>query len=131
MKLLTPEEVLQAIKDGKPVEIKVGNTKWEILKTYQHNIACLLNEANQFRLAQEMITIGDVEFPKPITEKLEPASRYYIADPTSDILYSEVIWRNDEYDLHYLSVGVVHLIKENAIAHAKALIKLSGGSVND
>lgn len=128
MSKLTPEEVLQALKDGKQVEIKASNDKWEELRAYQHNIACLLNEANQFRLAQEMMTIGDVSFPKPESKPLVNGCAYYYVNPLIRELHTVTYWKGDEVDMLLLAKNLVHISKENAIAHAKALIKLSGGS---
>lgn len=128
MKLLTPEEVLQAIKDRKPVEVKFGDDyEWELVKRCEMNIDELLNPEYLFRFPQKMITIGDVSFPKPLTDKPSINTKYYY--PSSYFhLFDNGFWNNTELDCHRLKLGMLHLTKENAIAHAKALIKLSGGT---
>lgn len=50
-------------------------------------------------------------------------------DPTIDRLCFWSEWDNVKLDEQRLERGVVHLTEENAIAHAKALIKLSGGKL--
>lgn len=81
MKLLTPTEVIESIKDGKQVEYTYGNEKeWCEFKPFDFTIENLLDEYYSFRLAQEMITIGDVSFPKPETEPLAQGITYYTPD---------------------------------------------------
>lgn len=129
MKLLTPEEVLQAIKDGKPVEVKFGeHYEWKLVDRFRMNIDELLDPEHSFRSPQEVITIGDVSFPKPETQAPDLGVRYYIVDLTECKLINSFAWLNSELDYHYLNIGNLHLSEENAIAHAKALIKLSGGT---
>lgn len=128
MKLLTANEALQALKDDKIVECKfLPRNDWVKINS-SSGIYILLNEANQFRLAQEMITIGDVSFPKPEVHPPKINSKYYFLNFNSDDLIGYYTWKGDSVDLAYLRKGIVHLSEENAIAHAKALIKLSGGS---
>lgn len=88
----------------------------------------MLSNRYTFRLKQEIITIGDVSFPKPETIPLEMNTTYWVADPISSNLtaQSPSKWENDIQDNRFLSRGFIHLSQENAIAHAKALIKLSG-----
>lgn len=83
-------------------------------------------------LTQEMIKIGDVSFPKPHIGKMERGDVYYLADTTDPLLYYKSFWgdvpTDISTDVRWMNAGILHLSKENAIAHAKALIKLSGGS---
>ena len=126
--LLTPPEALQAIMNGKDVEVKFGkHYKWEKVLPNRMLLEGLIDPEHQFRLSQEMITIGDVSFPKPESEPLKDDEEYWIADPT--VLHHKLVsqWVGDKLDKMALSRGLIHKSKENAIAHAKALIKLSGG----
>ena len=93
----------------------------------------LTDPRNKFRLAQEMITIGDVSFPKPESEPPELGTEYWIAEPSYGYYATTIpiFWSDDSQDRIYLKRGLVHLTRENAIAHAKALIKLSGGNVDE
>lgn len=129
-KLLTPIEVVQALQEGKKVEVKFGvNCEWTMLYKNRIGLDELLEPRHSFRLAQEMITIGDVSFPKPVTEPFfECGQSYYFVDLTVLECVRSRPWSNDSFDQRVLNLGLVHLSKENAIAHAKALIKLSGGS---
>lgn len=83
----------------------------------------------QFRLAQEMITIGNVSFPKAYQGEMEYGRTYYVPSASNENLYSALEWEDDLTDCRYLSSGMLHLSKANAIAHAEALIRLSGGKI--
>ena len=132
MKELTPQEALQAIIDGKKVECLLdGSDSWDSLLLLTARV--LVNPHNKFRLAQEMVTIGDVSFPKPESDPLELGTKYWIAGLSYEY-YSPpipIIWEDDSQDRIMLKRGLVHLSRENANAHGKALIKLSGGNVDE
>ena len=131
-KLLTPQEALRAIIDGKKVECLLeGLENWDSILLFTTGV--LVNPRNKFRLSQEMITIGDVSFPKPESEPPELDSEYWIAELSYGYYatVSSILWADDSQDRHYLKVGCVHLTRENAIAHSKALVKLSGGNVDE
>ena len=132
--LLTPPEALQAIMNGKDVEVKFGkHYKWEKVLPNRMLLEGLIDPEHQFRLSQETITIGDVSFPKPESKPLEVGTEYWIAH-TAYSVYTTLCayrWSNDPCDSMFLKRGLVHLSKENAVAHAKALIKLSGGTIDE
>lgn len=136
MTILTPQEALQAIADGKKLEYKWHTEdEWHMFDPLINGVYLehVMKEKNVFRLAQEMITIGDVSFPKPVSEPLTDGADYWIANPTylHHSLVHPFTWCGDNIQRVYLSRGLIHLSRENAIAHAKALIKLSGGNVDE
>lgn len=133
MKELTPAELVQAIQDGKKVEFRMmSSDTWFELKEWKSvKLGELLDAVWQYRLAQETITVGDVSFPKPESEPLEDADEYWVVASTYADYVTSFVWRGDQFDKWALSRGLVHSSKENAIAHAKALIKLSGGNPDD
>ncbi|MDO4441357.1 MAG: hypothetical protein Q4B81_04165 [Moraxella sp.] len=135
MKLLTPQETLQAIIDGKRVEIRGAidshNSGWKPLNEHEIHIRVLTNGLFIFRLAKETITIGDVSFPKPESSPPKQGTKYWAVSITAHYIPPLRIWEDDNIDKSYLAHGLVHLSKENAIAHAKALIELSGGKVDE
>ena len=132
MKELTPQEALQAIIDGKKVECLLdGSEKWD--NTLLFTAGVLANPRNKFRLFHEMITIDGVSFPKPESKPPESGTEYWITELSYEYYATSnpVIWVDDSQDRLYLKRGLVHLSKENAIAHAKALIKLSEGTIDE
>lgn len=135
MSILTPKETLQAISDGKNLEFKIPES--DLWRPFNLDkpifIGSIFNGCFDFRLAREMITIGDVSFPKPESEAPELMSEYWVPN-LSYRYYSGPVpnrWLDDLADRQRLRRGLVHLTRENATAHAKALLKLSGGTVND
>ena len=131
-KLLTPQEALRAIIDGKKVECLLeGLENWDSILLFTTGV--LVNPRNKFRLSQEMVTVGDVSFPKPESEPLEINTEYWIAELSYGYYATAnpTLWVDDSQDRLYLKRGLVHLSKENAIAHAKALVKLSGGTIDE
>ena len=135
MRELTIQEALQAIIGGKKVETKgvnaACNGEWRLLNEHTTSIDVLTSGLFMFRLAQEMITVGDVSFPMPESEPLKGDEQYWVAAPTVAAYTASVSWTGDQFDKGALSRGFVHRSKENAIKHSKALIELSGGNPDD
>lgn len=70
-----------------------------------------------------MRTLGGLEYPAPETEDLIHGVGYYVASlmsPADPCDY--VIWEDGSYDYHCLQAGLVHLTKEAAEAHARAIL---------
>ena len=133
-KLLTPQETFQAIADDKALEYKwYDSDKWERFNVLENSvfIKSVLTGRFFFRLAQEMITVGDISFPKPESETLSRNTKYYLPYLLKPNEPHGASWENTEMDYKYLKLGLIHLSQENAIAHAKAIIKLSAGITND
>lgn len=138
--LNTYRQVIQAFLDGKEVEYYDVRLKQWI---EQESMVSLYIEdldnptVSDYRIAQELIKIGDVEFPKPETVAPQLGQQYYVPDYhliSSDkfnvITHRTLHWADDKNDRQYLKRGLVHLSNEAAIEHATALILLSGGSVD-
>ena len=130
-KLLKPTEVVQAIQDGEKVEFRYpNNDTWHELKIWKNlSLSKLLNSAWQFRYRQEMITVGCVSFPKPESVPPKIGDKYYVATPGSAIFSSYFFWENDCRDKELLKSKLVHLTRDAAAQHGKALVKLSGGQI--
>ena len=77
------------------------------------------------------IMIGDIEVDAPEVYELAHNTEYYLPNIGAIEMYSESRWYKDNIDLFRLKTGVIHLNKDAAIAHAKALIKASGGCVDE
>ena len=69
------------------------------------------------------IIINGVERTQPQRKPLQLSEPYFIADPTSDTMYSgEFIWSDDSQDREWLEHGIVYRNKEDAIQVATALL---------
>lgn len=63
-----------------------------------------------------------VKIPEPVKKAPEEGAMFYTPSPGDSCLYSEWIWDTlHPFDKRALSRGLVHLTKEAAIAHAKAM----------
>ncbi|WP_446471129.1 hypothetical protein [Xenorhabdus stockiae] len=84
----------------------------------------------EYRLKPRTIKIGEIEFPAPVSNpdlfKLEDKKGYFIPSIENGIPdHFNYHWDNDGTDLDRLNAGMIHLDKESAILHAKALISLT------
>ena len=68
------------------------------------------------------IIVNGIEVPEPVREELEKGCRYWLANPTSPYLYSELCWGGDDTDRRWLSRGLIHLNEAAAVAHTKAML---------
>lgn len=83
----------------------------------------------QVRRKAKVIRIGAVEFPEPVREPLTNGEQYFVVALTLPQYVMTACWCGDTFDANRLKRGLVHLTEEAAKQHAKALIKLSGGTV--
>ena len=81
---------------------------------------------NGWELIPETININGIEVPMPERKELICNTLYYIPNPDHLDLYAFCFWCNNMSDKLRLERGLIHLTKENAIAHAKAIISLTG-----
>lgn len=131
--LKTWREVIQALLDGKDVEyFEDSAEKWIKLKHFPNPSFSGLSYAPDriYRIKPRTIKIGEVDVPEPVRDEseLNEGDLYYIASPTNKDLYERASWNNHPWDLLMLKRGRIYKTKENAIVHAKAEIKLVGGS---
>ena len=83
----------------------------------------------EYRIRPRTIRIGELEVPEPVREALADGGTYYGADPSDEDFYMTLTWDDDAVDFMLMGRGLIHLTKEAAIEHAKALILVSGGTV--
>ncbi len=71
------------------------------------------------------IRIGEYDVPEPVREPLEDDKEYWGADPTATELVWSCKWNNAAFCNLMLRRGLIHLTKEAAVIHAKALLSLT------
>lgn len=126
---LSYDEIIRALKEHRTVEYRgLGHDEWFKLSGMS-DVNVFLSDDIEFRITSEMITIGDVSFPKPELKPLKDGDKYWVADPAFIHYALASQWKGDKLDKLALNRGLLHKSKEDAIAHAKALIKLSGGKL--
>lgn len=83
----------------------------------------------EYRLKPRTIRIGEIDVPEPMRSAPEAGSCYFFLALTGSGMVVESEWGGNWVDELSLSRGICHTTKEAAIAHAKALILVSGGAV--
>ena len=109
-----------------PVVVLVGTT----VMTYSLNGKFFKNypsDLDLFMKVDNLFESAPVSFPEPLREAPEEGTLCYAVSLLSDFKWSVVKWTNDPYCTNILEAGLLHKTKENAILHANALIKTSGG----
>ena len=71
------------------------------------------------------IRIGEYDVPEPVREPLENDTEYWIAHFSLEVLANRFKWYSDKFDNRVLKNGLIHLTKEDAVIHAKALMSLT------
>ncbi|CDM90428.1 hypothetical protein [Xenorhabdus bovienii] len=79
----------------------------------------------EYRLKPRTIRIGSVDVPEPVREPLEEGQDYYFLDLGGESYYDETFWLGDLDDVDRLNRCLIHLDRESAVMHAKALISLT------
>ena len=85
----------------------------------------LWDKDEEYRIKHKTIRIGDTDVPEPVRQALKNGQEYFIACITGRSFSTEGTWSGDEYDNRWLSRGLIHLTREAAEIHAKALIFVS------
>jgi len=84
-------------------------------------------ESTPYRIKPRTIRIGDIDVPEPVREPLMNGDIYYYPSNTNGVM--SATWWGDTSDRNRLRHNMIHLTKEAAELHAKALILVSGGRV--
>ena len=71
------------------------------------------------------IRIGEYDVPEPVREPLEDGKEYWGVDPMAEELAWKYKWKNALFCNLRLRRGLIHLTKEAAVIHAKALLSLT------
>lgn len=88
------------------------------------------DDCTEYRRKTKTIHINGIEVPEPCREPLEGVTHYYMPDlmESADGFnggWNRSAWDDDEEDHARLKAGIVHLTKEAAEMHAKALLSFT------
>lgn len=78
----------------------------------------------EFSLKPRTITVNGREVPEPVREPLSIGSKYFVPCVDTEELYLSGSWSGYDVSFRRLKYGLVHLTKEAAIAHAKAMLNI-------
>ncbi len=93
--------------------------------TYWADCSCDINwlGLNKYRRKPKTININGYDVPEPVREPLRDRDRYFC---TCLYLFGPIcVWCGDTVDQTRLDAGIIHLTKEAAILHSKALLSLT------
>ncbi|MBI6550700.1 hypothetical protein [Xenorhabdus lircayensis] len=100
-----------------------GNEEW---RDGEDSFA--FSHRREYRLKPKTIRIGEYDIPEPVREPLENGTEYYYVS-TGQLSYinwaSMAGWSGRAIDIMRLDFGIIHLDRESAELHAKALISLT------
>lgn len=129
--LKTWKDVIQAMLDGESVQLDCGDGFHKREFTPDVCQAALdTAPRHPHRIKPRTIMIGDMEVPEPVRDVREfnEGDTYYLPNLSRSKLYDLYIWSGDDVDLRLLKRGLIQKTEEAVLLHAKALIKISGGS---
>lgn len=131
-------QVLRWIADGEDVQARlpgsevsgefeslIGNfNAWNYSDDWKQ---CLLSgdfggHEWEFRLKPRTITVNGREIVAGETSPPKEGTVYFFPMVGGDHLFANETWGGCGFDLRIMGRGLVHLTKENAIAHAKAML---------
>lgn len=118
-------QVLRWIADGEEIDVRASGGDWRPLerKNDALNDRILRGGGSfEFRLKPRTITVNGREIVAGESEAPKLQSEYFLPHVSKGNRYAAEIWDASEFDLRVLNDGLVHLTKENAIAHAKAML---------
>lgn len=76
----------------------------------------------EFRLKPRTITVNGREIVEGETVQPEHGKTYYMPITHTEEMYGWETWKSQDWHICVFQRGLVHLTKENAIAHAKAML---------
>lgn len=129
---LSFDDAITAIFAGKIVEVKRDDLSTHPVWVPISGVTTInqLNQLknNRFRQVTPTINIGWRSVPKPLTAPPEEGTNVYMVSLISDDYYAFGYWKNNKFYQDLLKRGIIHITAEAAVAHAKALIAISGGA---
>ena len=111
---------------------------WEFYDGYDYDIpkreedrwhTCLANfgfcSNGKYRRKPETFKINGFDVPEPVRQQLKDGQVYYTITMTNSDPISDAYWDGCPFDLRALKRGVIHLTREAAELHAKALLSFT------
>ena len=124
-----PNQVeLRAIADGLQLQrlyhYKEGaKGKWVDVPANEALHLMSINEAHKLRVKPATVRIGNYEVPKPVDYNLDYEQVYYPVTLTGVIESDD--WEDTQLDIFRRDAGLIHLTKEDAELHRKALLSFT------
>lgn len=121
-------QVLRWIADGEEIQWQSSNGTWceEEHGDALSSIAMDQYAPARYRLKPRTITVNGREIVAGESEKPDHGATYWVPCLDKEVFFTEYVWNKDgdPVDTRCLQYGLVHLTKEAAIAHAKAMLNI-------
>jgi len=118
-------EFLRALADGVPLEAFIATRDTWLAEDSpkDHNISdiYMLPERWQVRRKPKTIDINGFAVPEPVREPLTLEQGYFMPNIHTHTMPCEYMWGGGVFDTHALKSGMIHLNKEAAVTHGRAL----------
>lgn len=128
MSILTGNEAFAAMAAGQSIECRHKDaTVFDAIGNFPATV--FFDTDHEFRIAIVFMTIGEIQVPEAVKEMPAKGIQCFTPSVLTEELSKGFKWKNSANDLVLLNRGLVHLVQEHAETHAKALIAVSGGSL--
>ncbi|MGL5225803.1 MAG: hypothetical protein ACRC8Q_10865 [Aeromonas sp.] len=114
-------EILQIVKAGAQGEETQHS---EINGERRKVILKPIDAGTGYRIKPKTIKINGFEVPEPVREPLNIGDSFYVANILTDGK-CRLKWEGHEWDMEWLENGLIHLTKDAANTHAKALLSFT------
>lgn len=119
------KHIFNALVNGQQIEY-FHNGNWYSKEPHTAlNLVNLGAAPEDFRIKPKTININGHEVPEPVREPLENGQEYYFQEITAEYLVDTSCWGDTSCDKFLLNSGLIHLTREAAEAHAKALLSFT------
>lgn len=118
------ESIIRQDKVDYQYKTKVGIPMWKTARDLSEVYDSMKHDY-EIRVKPKTITIGGIEIQQPEKTAPENGVEYFVPSFATDALYVSNEWYDDHVDRQRLDRGVVHLDRESAIAHTKALLSFT------
>lgn len=127
-RLLSAEQIFQAVWAGEKLQCLNTAGRWI---TYSvTDIKRIKNETRPVRKALPVRCIAGIQIVIGMEDPPAQDQQYYTPALHPNMMYDIRKWTGSDTDQQYLAWGMVHWTADNAIAHAKALLRASGNIVS-
>ena len=130
MIILNGQQAFAAMAAGQNIECRHTGSDLDFDSIRNFPATVFFDPDHEFRIAVVYMTIGTIQVPEAISEAPAKGTPCFAPSLLTAELSKTFKWKNSESDLELLTRGLVHLYEDNAVSHAKALILVSGGSLN-
>lgn len=119
--------IIQAISNSESVEFYNSDNQWVTQPDALalNEISRKLYPPSRYRVKPKLIRIGNYDVPEPVRQPIDEDIYYYTPCTSFADGYDRLLWEGSEFDLRQLENGQIHLTKEAAVLHAKALLSLT------